>query len=89
MLAELAPRLSGPAPRGIFRTLADEAASWAVALAAGRPFDPALVDAVLDPLAWLAPGAQVDAVLVHQDLHPGNVLSARGAGRGWQGANDN
>ncbi len=79
VLAGLLPRLWKPvgAP---FRPLADEAAWWEVHLVerwerAGRPFERRLVDAALDALGWL-PGSQGEQVLLHQDLHGGNVLRA-------------
>jgi streptomycin 6-kinase len=76
---ELLPRLWKPAGPP-FRPLADEAAWWAGHLeekweSAGRPFERRLLDAALDALNTL-PGSQGEQVLVHQDLHPGNVLRA-------------
>lgn len=75
----LLPRLFEPvgAP---FRPLAEEAAWWAGDLepkweAAGRPFERRLLDAALDALHAL-PASQGPSVLLHQDLHPGNVLRA-------------
>jgi streptomycin 6-kinase len=41
----------------------------------GRPFERALLDAVLEALDELL-GSQGEQVLVHQDLHPGDVLRA-------------
>jgi len=70
-------------PTGEFRALADEAARWAESLPAtwddaGRPFEPALLD---EAVAFLRGGpGREDAVLLHQDLHGGNVLRSD---RGW------
>jgi streptomycin 6-kinase len=69
-----------PAPGHPFRSLRDEAARWArdVPVAwerAGRPFERALVDEAVAALGALAP-TQPDAVVLHQDLHAGNVLRA-------------
>jgi streptomycin 6-kinase len=79
VLAGLLPRLWKPvgAP---FRPLAEEAGWWEVNLVerwegAGRPFERRLVDAALHALRWL-PGSQGEQVLLHQDLHGGNVLRA-------------
>ena len=79
VLGRLLPRLWVPAPPGI-RSLADEAAWWSDRLVAtweraGRPFDVELIDAALEALDWL-PQTQGEKVLLHQDLHPGNVLAA-------------
>jgi streptomycin 6-kinase len=79
IMAGLLPRLWKPAGAP-FRPLADEAAWWASYLpeeweAAGRPFERKLLDAALDALRELAP-TQGEQVLVHQDLHAGNVLRA-------------
>jgi streptomycin 6-kinase len=68
-----------------FRALRDEAACWAVAIPAaweraGRPFERALVDEAVAALEALAP-TQPDEVVVHQDLHGGNVL--RGTRAPW------
>jgi len=79
VMVALLPRLwksAGPP----FRPLADEAAWWASNLpdeweSAGRPFERKLLDAALDALRTLAP-TQGDQVLLHQDLHAGNVLRA-------------
>ena len=76
---QLLPRLwiSAGAP---FRTLADECATWIDGMPtswqrAGRPFEVELLDAALESLDRLrnTQGAQV---LLHQDLHADNVLSA-------------
>ena len=75
----LLPRLWKPAERP-FRTLADEAAGWIARLPAqweraGRPFARGLLDAGVGWLRELA-ASQRESVLVHQDLHGGNVLAA-------------
>ena len=77
---DLLPRLWRPAG-GPFRTLADEAAWWAGDIErdwerAGRPIDRALLDVALSALEDL-PRTQGELVLVHQDLHAGNILRAR------------
>jgi streptomycin 6-kinase len=79
LMIGLLPRLWRPAA-GPFRPLADEAAWWVSYLPdeweqAGRPFERKLLDAALDALTALAP-TQGEQVLVHQDLHAGNVLRA-------------
>jgi len=61
-------------------TLAEEAAWWAETLerdweAAGRPWERSLLDAAFGYLIELPP-AQGAQVLLHQDLHPDNVLAA-------------
>jgi streptomycin 6-kinase len=77
----LLPRLWLPAGAP-FRPLAEEAALWAEHLPlswqrAGKPFDRGLLDAALEALERL-PASQGEQVLLHQDLHAGNVLrSAR------------
>ena len=63
-----------------FRPLADEAAWWVSYLPAaweraGRRFERRLVDAAVRALEELAP-TQGEHVLLHQDLHGDNVLSA-------------
>jgi streptomycin 6-kinase len=80
VLVGLLPRLWVPVSGGPFRTLAEEAAHWSVQLparweAAGRPFERSLVDAALDVFRDL-PASAPECVLVHQDLHGKNVLSA-------------
>jgi len=80
VFVDLLPRLWKPAGSP-FRTLADEAAWWAESLPAqweqaGRPFEQQLLDTVLDALRTL-PLSQGEQVLLHQDLHGENVLSAR------------
>ncbi len=79
VLAGLLPRLWVPAGPP-FHTLADEADWWVSSLPdewerAGRPFERRLLDAAVDALASLAP-SQGEQVLLHQDLHGGNVLAA-------------
>jgi streptomycin 6-kinase len=79
VMVALLPRLWVPAG-GPFRTLADEAEWWASYLPdrwrdAGRPFERALLDTALEALTALPP-SQGPQVLLHQDLHPGNVLRA-------------
>jgi len=70
-----------PAPRGHrFRRLEDEAARWAAELpaeweAAGQPFERSLLDRAVAALRELGP-AQGEQVVLHQDLHGGNVLRA-------------
>lgn len=80
VLAGLLPRLWVPAGPP-FRSLADEAAGWRSSLEdtwerAGRPYARRLLDAALEALDTL-PGSQGEQVLLHQDLHGDNVLSAR------------
>jgi streptomycin 6-kinase len=79
VLIALLPRLWRPADRP-FRPLADEAGHWAETLPrtwerAGRPYEQRLLEAALAMIAELAP-TQGEQVLVHQDLHTGNVLRA-------------
>ncbi len=69
------------ARRAAVRTLADEAAWWAGDIerdweSAGRPIERELLDVALEALHEL-PGTQGELVLVHQDLHAGNVLRAQ------------
>jgi streptomycin 6-kinase len=79
VLINLLPRLWKPAGPP-FRPLADEAAWWVSSLSeqwerAGRPFERRLLDAAIDALKSLSP-TQGEHVLLHQDLHGDNVLSA-------------
>jgi streptomycin 6-kinase len=79
VLAGLLPRLWVKAGKP-FRSLHDEAAGWLRDLPQswdrlGRPFEVALLDAVLEGLEWLC-RTQGEQVLVHQDLHGDNVLRA-------------
>jgi streptomycin 6-kinase len=71
-------------PDGPFRSLAEEAERWAADLsatwdAAGRPFERSLLDVAVEFLRSAQPTPE-DAVLLHQDLHGGNILSSE---RGW------
>jgi streptomycin 6-kinase len=80
ILAGMLPRLWIPAGQP-FRTLAEECAEWRRNLpseweAAGRPFEPAMLDATLEAMDRLT-GSQADRVLIHQDLHGDNILRAR------------
>jgi streptomycin 6-kinase len=61
-----------------FRRLEDEAARWAGALPQ-RQLEPALVDQAVSFLREAGP-TQRESVLLHQDLHGGNVLESA---RGW------
>jgi streptomycin 6-kinase len=79
VLIELLPRLWRPAGSQ-FISLATEAEHWASTLPhawerAAHPFEPVLLDAALDAIARLA-STQGEQVLLHQDLHTGNVLRA-------------
>lgn len=65
-----------------FTTLADAAASWAEQLPmsweeAGRPFERRLIDGAVELLHELPADGTGESVLVHQDLHGDNVLSAQ------------
>ena len=78
--SSLLPRLwiaAGPP----FASLADEAATWIASLPArwergGRPVDIRLLELALESLERLRT-TQGPQVLVHQDLHPGNILRAQ------------
>ena len=79
LFVDLLPRLwkRAGAP---FRPLAEESAHWLESLPAnwerfGRPFERRLVDEALEALRELA-RTQGEQVLLHQDLHGENVLSA-------------
>jgi len=79
VLINLLPRL-WIAANTPFTTLADESAAWMQELTiswqrAGQPFEVGLLDAALESLERLR-GTQGEQVLVHQDLHADNVLSA-------------
>jgi streptomycin 6-kinase len=79
VLVELLPRLWIPAGPP-FRSLAEEAARWAASLPdswerTGKPFEKRLLDAATRALEEL-PSSQREQVLLHQDLHAGNVLRA-------------
>jgi streptomycin 6-kinase len=80
IFVELLPRLWKPAGAP-FRPLAEEAVWWVHSLEAtweraGRPFERRLLDAGLDALRELPP-TQGEQVLLNQDLHGDNVLSAQ------------
>jgi streptomycin 6-kinase len=83
VLARLHARPAPPEAGGAFRPLADEALRWARELprrweAHGRPCPAALIDRAVEALPQLA-RTQPPAVVLHQDLHGGNVLrSGRG-----------
>lgn len=67
-----------PGPGHPFRTLTAEAERWAEEIPAawerfGRPFERALVDRAVGLLRELAPAGE-ETVLLHGDLHGGNVL---------------
>ena len=71
-------------PAGAFRSLAGEAERWAAELpesweAAGRPFEQELLDEAVEFLGS-ATSTPEDAVVLHQDLHGGNILRSE---RGW------
>jgi streptomycin 6-kinase len=66
---------------GRFRSLADEAAWWLGHLEdtwerVGKPFERRLLDVAVEALRELPP-TQGEQVLLHQDLHGDNVLSAQ------------
>ena len=74
-------RLWRPPPaEAPFRLLGDESAVWSQTLmtlwvAHGRPFERSLVDEALAAARDLA-GSQGEQVVLHQDLHGGNILRA-------------
>jgi streptomycin 6-kinase len=79
VFVELLPRLWKPAAAP-FRPLAEEAAWWIDYLPrswehVGRPFERAFLDRVIGTLRELS-ATQGEQVLLNQDLHAGNVLSA-------------
>ncbi len=78
VLVDLVERLLVIAPSAV-GTLEDEAAGWRQSLAAAwdehQPYEVRLRDAALSFLDALG-GTQPEQVLLHQDLHGGNVLSA-------------
>lgn len=79
VLIDLLPRLWRPAGKP-YRSLEEEAKCWAQNLSTnwertGRPFDRNLLDAARDALFGLAE-SQGEQVLLHQDLHAGNILRA-------------
>jgi streptomycin 6-kinase len=80
VLIGLLPRLWVAADRP-FVTLADEVARWITNLPqvyefAGEPFERSLLDDTIAMLGELA-ASQAEKVLLHQDLHGDNVLSAQ------------
>ncbi|MDX1649937.1 MAG: aminoglycoside phosphotransferase family protein, partial [Myxococcota bacterium] len=80
VLIGLLPRLWRRADAS-FHRLEEEAARWRRHLPerwaeAGRPFERALLDEALAALEEL-PASQPEQVLLHQDLHGGNVLRAQ------------
>ena len=80
VLVELLPRIWKPAGAP-FTSLEDEAAWWVSTMRldwqlAGKPFEQTLLDTAISILEELAP-TQGEQVLVHQDLHPDNVLAAQ------------
>jgi streptomycin 6-kinase len=81
VVAGLLPRLwRAPDPGHPFRSLAGDAAGWSETLERhwtqlGRPFERRLLDEALAAAAELAP-SQGEQVVLHQDLHGGNVLRA-------------
>jgi streptomycin 6-kinase len=77
VLVGLLPRLWRPA-EAPFTSLAQEAAHWTKTLPrlweqAGRPFERELIDAATAVVGELT-ASQGEQVLLHQDLHTGNVL---------------
>lgn len=73
-----------PTDPSVFRALGDDAAMWATHLerdyaTAGAPFERSLLDEALRAAADL-PDGQGEHVVLHQDLHGGNVLRWGG---GW------
>lgn len=79
VFAQILPRLWIPASQP-FGSLAEECSVWQKRLPAdwelsGRPFERALLDAALAAMDSLAK-TQGEKVLLHQDLHGENVLSA-------------
>ena len=79
--AEILRRLwRTPAADHPFRLLTDVAAGWEESIPAawdrlGRPFERSLLDLALAALRDLS-SSQPEAVILHQDLHAGNVLAA-------------
>ena len=77
VLVDLLPRLWKPAGPP-FRSLTEETEWWTIRdewEKRGRPFEEALVDAAEDAFEAFVP-TQGEQVLLHQDLHGGNVLAA-------------
>jgi streptomycin 6-kinase len=82
--ADVLARLHGRPAAGPFHTLADAALRWARELprrweAHGRPGDAQVIAETVRTLPELA-ATQAQLVVVHQDLHGGNVLRSA---RGW------
>jgi streptomycin 6-kinase len=82
--AEVLARLHRRPATGSFRRLADEAVRWAREIpqrweAHGRPGSAEVIAKTVRALPELA-ATQAQLVVVHQDLHGGNVLRS---GRGW------
>jgi streptomycin 6-kinase len=75
--AQVLRALHRPAPLG-FRSLAAEARRWERTIPA-KGYERPLVDRALGLLRELAP-TQGEAVVLHQDLHAGNILLGE---RGW------
>lgn len=80
VFCELLPRLWIPAGQPI-GSLADEVARWVSNLpraydAAGRPFSATLLNEAINTLTDLS-RSQGEQVLIHQDLHANNVISAQ------------
>jgi streptomycin 6-kinase len=77
VLVDLLPRLWKAADQR-FRSVTEETGWWTIRdewAKTGRPFEEALVDAAEDAFEELVP-TQGEQVLLHQDLHGGNVLAA-------------
>ncbi len=79
VLVQLLPRLWIKTGRS-FRSLEEESDDWRLKMPsswekAGRPFEVALLDAALEGLDQLR-GNQGEQLLLHQDLHGGNILRA-------------
>jgi len=77
VLADLLPRLWKPAGPP-FRSIAEETSWWTIRdewKKTGKPFEESLVDASEAAFAELVT-SQGEQVLLHQDLHSGNVLAA-------------
>jgi len=77
---DLLPRL-WVSPDGPFDTVADEAARWARSLrsrweASGRLYEERLLEAAIELLAEVASECDSTDVLVHQDMHADNIVSA-------------
>jgi streptomycin 6-kinase len=79
---EILERLLVPAHDLVFDTLADEARGWTVELRQawerhGRPVEPELLERICAMALELAASQQGEPVLLHQDLHAGNILRAK------------